>query len=383
MANTLTNLIPVMYKGMDIARRELVGLIPSVDIDAAAAAAAVNQTIRTPVIPVATTGNVTPGQQPPDDGDQAIGYLDMAVTKSKYSAIRWSGEEIRGYSDNGQFEMTLARQFAESVRALTNEVEADLAALFVNASRAYGTAGAAPFASDLSDPANVLKILLDNGAPQIGDKQMVINTTAGAKLRSLATLNKANEAGTTELREMGRLLDIHGFVIRESAAVKTSTAQAAATGYVVDGAHTAGDTSITVKTGTAEIKAGTIITIADDAGSHKYVVAADYAGGDGDLSINAPGLVNAVATGKAITVATTSYAANMAFERNAVKLLARTPAMPDGGDSADDITIITDPVSGLSFQVAMYRLYRRIKYEVGLAWGVKTIKPEFMALLLG
>lgn len=383
MANTLTNLIPVMYKGMDIARRELVGLIPSVDIDAAAAAAAVNQTIRTPVIPVATTGNVTPGQQPPDDGDQTIGYLDMAVTKSKYSAIRWSGEEIRGYSDNGQFEMTLARQFAESVRALTNEVEADLAALFVNASRAYGTAGAAPFASDLSDPANVLKILLDNGAPQIGDKQMVINTTAGAKLRSLATLNKANEAGTTELREMGRLLDIHGFVIRESAAVKTSTTQAAATGYVVDGAHTAGDTSITVKTGTAEIKAGTIITIADDAGSHKYVVAADYAGGAGDLSINAPGLVNAVATGKAITVATTSYAANMAFERNAVKLLARTPAMPDGGDSADDITIITDPVSGLSFQVAMYRLYRRIKYEVGLAWGVKTIKPEFMALMLG
>ena len=383
MANTLTNLIPVMYKGMDIARRELVGLIPSVDLDAAAAAAAVNQTIRTPVIPVATTGNVTPGQQPPDDGDQTIGYLDMAVTKSKYSAIRWSGEEIRGYSDNGQFEMTLARQFAESVRALTNEVEADLAALFVNASRAYGTAGTSPFASDLSDPANVLKILLDNGAPQIGDKQMVINTTAGAKLRSLATLNKANEAGTTELREMGRLLDIHGFVIRESAAVKTSTTQVAATGYVVDGAHTAGDTSITIKTGTAAIKAGTIITIADDAGSHKYVVAADYAGGAGDLSINAPGLVNDVATGKAITVATTSYAANMAFERNAVKLLARTPAMPDGGDSADDITIITDPVSGLSFQVAMYRLYRRIKYEVGLAWGVKTIKPEFMALLLG
>lgn len=383
MANTLTNLIPVMYKGMDIARRELVGLIPSVDIDTAASAAAVNQTIRTPIIPVATTDNITPGQQPPDDGDQTIGYLDMAITKSKYSAIRWSGEELLGYNSNGQGEMTLARQFAESVRALTNEAEADLAALFINASRAYGTAGQAPFASDLSDPANVLKILLDNGAPQIGDKQMVINTTAGAKLRSLATLNKANEAGTTELREMGRLLDIHGFVIRESAAIKSSTTQVAATGYVVDGAHTAGDTSITIKTGTAVIKAGTIITIADDAGAHKYVVAADYAGGAGDLSINAPGLVNDVATGKAITVATTGYSANMAFERNAIKLLARTPAMPDGGDAADDVMTITDPISGLSFQVAMYRLYRRVKYEVGLAWGVKTVKPEFLATLLG
>ena len=382
MANTLTNLIPVMYKGMDIARRELVGLIPAVDIDAAAAAAAVNQTIRTPIIPVATTGNVTPGQQPPDDGDQTISYLDMAVTKSKYSAIRWSGEELLGYGSNGQFEMTLARQFAESVRALTNEVEADLAALFVNASRAYGTAGTAPFASDLSDPANVLKILLDNGAPQIGDKQMIINTTAGAKLRSLATLNKANEAGTTELREMGKLLNIHGFDIRESAAIKSSTTQAAAANYVIDGAHAAGSTTLTIKTGVAAIKAGTLFTIADG-GGHVYVVAADYAGGAGNLSINAPGLVVAAADTKALTVATTQYAANMAFERNAIKLLARTPAMPDGGDAADDVMTITDPISGLSFQVAMYRLYRRVKYEVGLAWGVKTVKPEFLSLLLG
>ena len=47
------------------------------------------------------------------------------------------------------------------------------------------------------------------------------------------------------------------------------------------------------------------------------------------------------------------------------------------------MTVVTDEMSGLAFQVAMYKEYRRVRYEIGLAWGVKTIKPEFLALLLG
>jgi hypothetical protein len=44
--------------------------------------------------------------------------------------------------------------------------------------------------------------------------------------------------------------------------------------------------------------------------------------------------------------------------------------MPEGGDTADDVMNVTDPVSGITFQIALYRQYRQVRYEVGLAWGV-------------
>lgn len=386
MSNTLTNLIPVLYEGMDIVAREMVGFIPSVDIDAKAEQAAINQVITTPVTPAATTNDIAAGQYPVDDGDQTIGTLNMSITKSKYSPIRWSGEEMKGFITNGTYRTVLAQQFAQSLRALTNLVEADLAALHATASRAYGTAGTTPFASDLSDCANILKLLKDNGAP-CSDLQMIINTTAGAKFRTMGQLTKANEAGTSDLRSQGVLLDVHGFKIRESAAVVTSTAGTMASATTTSAALTVGQTVLPLAAaGTGVVAAGDIITLAND--SNKYVVASvSFAGANpasGDtITIANPGILKAQgAATRAITVIAAA-ARNMAFERNAIKLLARTPAMPEGGDAADDVYNLTDPVSGLTFQVAVYKLYRRVKWEVGLAWGVKNVKSEFSHILLG
>lgn len=377
MANTLTNLIPDLYTSLDVVTRELTGLIPSVTSDMTFERAAVGQQVRSPVAPAVSASDITPAVTPPNDGDQTIGNVAMTISKSRRVPIRYNGEETRGLSNNGANKsQIIVNQFAQAMRTLTNEVEADLAALYAGASRAYGTAGTTPFgtAGDFQDASNVLKILKDNGAP-MSELSLVLDTAAGAKLIGLQS--RYDIAGDTQMQQQGIILNKAGFAIRESAQILTPTAGTGAS-YQINNASGYGVGAITlaVDTGTGTILAGDVVTI----GSHKYVVATALSGGS--FTIAAPGLRAAVADNANVTVVATA-ARSMAFSRNAIALATRAPALPEEGDSADDRTIVTDPRSGLSFEVSMYKQYRQVQYEVALAWGVKVVKAEHLALLLG
>ena len=95
------------------------------------------------------------------------------------------------------------------------------------------------------------------------------------------------------------------------------------------------------------------------------------------------GLRQAIPASATLITVLGTGARNMAFARNAIAVATRAPALPAQGDSAVDRMVITDPVSGLSFEVSVYAQYRQIQYEVAMAWGCKVIKPEHLAMLLG
>jgi len=382
MANTITNMIPIIYDALDIVSRELVGFIPACGRDSSADQVALNQTINIYIAPAATTGDVTPGTTAPDDGDQAFGNTTMTITKSKYSPVRWTGEEQLSVSKNPAAKQAVRDQFAQSMRALVNLVEIDLAnAAYQGASRAFGTAGTAPFgtAGDLSDMAGVMKIADDNGAPKTG-RQLVLGTSAMANLRGKQNvLFKVNEAGTDELLRQGIIGRLMGADVRDSAGVPTPTKGTGASYLVNNGAgYTVGATTIAADTGTGTILAGDVVTFAGD--TNKYVVATALS--SGSFTINSPGLRQTLADNTAITVGNTATQ-NIYFQRNYLQLATRVPAMPEGGDAADDVMTVTDEISGLAFQVALYRQYRRIKWEIGLAWGVKAVKGDGIIVLLG
>lgn len=74
---------------------------------------------------------------------------------------------------------------------------------------------------------------------------------------------------------------------------------------------------------------------------------------------------------------------NVAFHRAAAELAIRAPAVPEGGDAADDALIVQDPHSGLVFEVRTYKGYRKSMIEVAASWGYKVWKPEFVGFIKG
>lgn len=387
---TITNLIPVIYEALDVVSRELVGMVPSVALSASSQRAAKDQTITSFVAPAASAGDITPAVAPPNDGDQTIGNVQMSISKARRVPVRWNGEQSLSLNaPGGPGRNNIQRdQFAQAFRTLANEIEADLAALHLYASRAAGTGGTTPFAfsatrSGFEDVADARKVLVDNGAPQ-SDINLVLGTTAGAKLRSIGQLNNAQASADQSFLRQGILMPIHGVDMRESGQINSFTKGTGASATTNNAGYAVGATTITLASaGTGTILAGDVISFAGDA--NKYLVVtgdADVSGG-GTVVLAAPGLMKAIpASATNITVEGSSVR-NMIFHRNAIVLATRLPARPEEGDLAEDVMTFTDPRSGLSFEVALYKQYRQAQYEISIAWGVKAVKTEHIGILLG
>lgn len=381
--NTLTRLIPDLFAAVDVVSRELVGFIPSAMRAPSAERAAVGQSVVYTIAPEMRAKDVVPAMQIPEPQNVNVANGFMTISKSRAVEFGFTGEEQRGLNTGPGYLSTQGGLIAQALRTLTNEIEGDLAVeAFTKASRAWGTAGTTPFETDLKDGAQVRKILDDNGAPM--GRSLVLNTSAGANMRSLKDLARVNEAGTAMTLRQGELMDLYGMSIKESGASPTHVAGSGAAATTDAAGYAVGDTVITLAAaGTGAILPGDVITFAGDA--NKYVVAVgnvNVAAG-GTITLAKPGLQRAVpAAATAVTLSAT-YEGNVAFAQSALHLVTRAPAAPVEGDLAIDRLTVTDPRSGLVFEVSMWPGYRKVAAEIAIAWGVHASKREHIALLLG
>lgn len=378
MANTLTALVPTLFSAAQEVSAEPFGVVSAINASFDDKGVAKGDTVTVPIAPTRTPTDFTPSNSTSTGTDATATTVGVVITASKKVDWHLTGEQIRSL-ENGADAAEWARQLVlQGMRALRNLAEVDCAtAIKQGASRAVGTAGTTPFASNLDLMVDVRKILADNGAP-MADLQLCMDTSAGANLRKLGIIQQAYQAGSDAERRSGNLLRQFGFQLRESAGV-TGAAHTKGTGasYVTSGSTAVGVRDIALVTGTGTVLSGDVVTFAADS-NNKYVVNTGVAA-PGTITLGRPGARVTIATANAMTVGN-SYTPNLAFERNAVVGIMRPPLMPANPTISQQL--ISDGM-GLTYLLLDIAQYGQRTWELHLAWGFKVVQGEHVAIVMG
>lgn len=383
---SLNGLTEILYQARDMVAREPTGFAQGVMVNGGSEGVSAGGTVKSMRTnePTLET-SYAPGMTPPDAADITTTTEELVLSLYAGASIPLKGEQFQQLAATVGAEMAMQQLYKQAIRKIINQVEAQLGiAAYQGASRATGTAGTTPFATNFNAVNELRQILEDNGCPlEDGDLSLVISSLAGTNLRNLGQLTKANEAATDATLRRGELLNISGFSIRTSAGVQLHT-KGAGTGALINGAEGIGQTTLTFDTMTVNstgIKAGDIITHANDA-VNKYVVRTGSTAVSGDIIIAHPGLRIAAADNAALTIGN-NYTANVGYHKSAIELAMRPPAQPPGGDVGEEIAVLVDPKTGLSFSARLYKGYGMNQIKLMAFYGIKVWKPEFVATLLG
>lgn len=381
MGNTLTALAPVLYTAAQVVSNEPYAVLQGITTNYDAKGVAKGDTVYVPIAPTRALTDFSPAATTSQGDDSVPTNVGVKITFAKKASWHLTGEQQQSLQNGGDNAVEMARQWVQQgMRALRNYAEADAATQIKSgASRAYGTAGTAPFASDLSAMTNIYKVLKDNGAPMV-DLQLIVDTTAALNLRNLGIIQQAYQAGSEQERRTGNFLKQFGFSIQESAGIAVHTKGTGAS-YVFNGAHALLAQSITAKTGTGTVLAGDILTFGSD--TNKYVANGDPAAAlisaPGTFNIGRPGLKVARSDADTITVGN-NYTANLAFERHAVMGVYRPPIMPEN-PTINQLPI--SDASGLTFLLCEIAQYGQKSWELHLAGGCKVVQGEHVGIVLG
>lgn len=375
MANTLTTIAPVLYSAAKEVAAEPFGMVDAINTNFDDKGVAKGDTVSVPVAPTRSASDFTPSNVTSTGTDATATKVDVTITKSRKVDWNLTGEQIRSLENGGINQDWVRQLIAQGMRTLRNECEDDAWLVGKNgASRAVGTAGTTPFASDLAALVDARKVLRDNGAP-MADLQFVGNTAAEANLLKLGTIQNAYQAGDAEQLRTGNLKRHFGFQLRASQGVDVHT-KGTGSGYLLnDASATVGKTSIAADTGTGTILAGDVVTFAGT--SDKYVVNSALSGGS--FTIGDPGLVAAEADNDAITVGN-SYTGNLAFERSAIVGVIRPPLIPSNPTIRQ--MMVSDQF-GMTYLMLEIDQYGQRSWELHLAWGFKVVNGEFIATVMG
>lgn len=374
--NTTTYIIPQLLAQGLLSLREMAVMPRFVNRAYETLAGEKGSTIDVPVSSAITAAAVTPSYTFPDDAG-------ISPTKVQISLDKWY-EAPFFLTDKEMLEVmngTIPLQAQEAVKALANQVDADLLLLYKDVYGYAGVAGTTPFATDVSEFLDARKVLNNQLAP-LDPRYVMLNPDAEANALGLRAFQDASFRGDAQgINEgiIGRKLGATWFVDQNC---KTHTAGTAASATLDTTNMNAGDkTGTLASAGTGTLLVGDVITFANH--SQTYVITS----GDSDVSNGGsiswePGLKIGWTTDNVAITVKASHVANLMFHRDAFALATRPFAGADPM-GLGQFSSAVDPISGLTLRLEVSREYKRTRFSYDILYGVKTVRRELAARIAG
>ena len=165
MATTLTALAPTLFSAAQVVSGEPAGVLDAINTTWDDKGVAKGDSVGIPYAPVQATDDFAASNVLPAGDDNTAAVVSVKITQSKKTKpMVLTGEQIRSLENGGNYQEWVRQWAEQSMRSLRNLAEADAAEYIKQgASRAVGTAGTTPFASDLDLIVDAKQILRDNG----------------------------------------------------------------------------------------------------------------------------------------------------------------------------------------------------------------------------
>lgn len=375
-SNTLTNVIPQMLAQGLLALRQYAVMPRYINRAYESMAGEKGSTIDVPVSSAISAVAVAPSYVAPDDAGVSPTKVSIALDQW-YEAPFFLTDKEMVEAMNG----TIPLQAQEAIKALANNIDSAILALYKNVYGFAGVAGTTPFATDLTEFLDARAVLNNQLAP-LDPRFVALNADAEANALGLRAFQDAafrGDTGGISDGQIGRKLGSLWFVDQN---IPTHTA-GTASGATTDAAgYAAGVKTVTLASaGTGTILVGDVITFAGNTGTYTVTSGdADVSGG-GTVSFE-PGLNAALsAATKAITVKA-SHVVNLAFHRDAFALAMRPFAAADPM-GLGQFSSAVDPISGLALRLEVSRQHKRTRFSYDVLYGVKCVRPELAARIAG
>lgn len=323
-----------------------------------------------------TAQSVSPSNTPPDDAGTTPTSVTISLDKWYRAPFFMSDKEMKEVME-GSIPMIAS----SAIRALANQVDNDILALYVQFYGYAGVAGTAPFATSLSEFLAAEKALNEQLAP-MAPRFVVLDSAAVANARDLRAVQDASyRADPTAMRrnDLGSILGADWSLDQN---IPTHTA-GTATGATTDASgYALGIKSITLASaGSGTLVIGDIFTIAGD--TQTYVTtAADAEVSNGGTLAFEPGLKVAITTSATAITLKASHTVNLAFHQDAIAFVTRPFDATDPTGLGQFVSAV-DPVSGLALRLEISRQHYRTSFQYDILYGTQVLRREYGARIAG